>query len=237
MLNSLHSRTTNDCEACELRSLRKFCDLNDAALQKFQSIGVAMTATKGTKLFLEDQPCGSVFVICAGQVKLYCTSKDGKNMILKIALPGDVLGLSAMLATTKYEVTAEVIQPTHLKRIRQDEFFAFLREHGEGSLHAAQAMSEEYKAAFFDIRRLALSVSAAARLANLFLEWGRSEACGNPEMRFTMALTHEELADMIGSSRETITRTMSQLKRDNIIATRGTSMVIVSPEKLENISA
>jgi CRP/FNR family cyclic AMP-dependent transcriptional regulator len=237
MLNSLRTRTTNDCKSCELRSLRKFCNLSDAALQQFQSIGVAMTATKGTKLFLEDQPCGSVYVICTGQVKLYCNSKDGKNMILKIALPGDVLGLSAMLAATKHEVTAEVVQPTQLKRIRRDEFFAFLREHGEGSLHAAQAMSEEYKAAFFDVRRLALSVSAAGRLANLLLEWGRLESCGDPEMRFTMSLTHEELADMIGSSRETITRTISQFKRDNIIATSGTSMLIVSPEKLEEISA
>lgn len=233
----LRTRSTNDCRSCELRSLRMFCNLNDAALEKFQSIGVAMVAQKGTKLFSEDQTCGSVFVICTGQVKLFCTSKEGKDMILKIALPGDVLGLGAMLANANYEVTAEVIEPAHLKRIRREEFLLFLKEHGEGSMHAAQALSEEYKAAFFDVRRLALSVSAAARLASLLLEWAHQESCGKPEVRLTMALTHEELASMVGSSRETITRTLSRFKRDKLIEIHGSSISILAPEKLEQLSA
>lgn len=233
----LRTHSTNDCKSCNLRSLRAFCNLNDTALAKFQSIGVATTVAKGTQLFLEDQPCGSVFVICTGQVKLFCTSKEGKNLILKIALPGDVLGLGAMLAGAKYEVTAEVIEPTQLKRIRREEFLLFLKEHGEGSMHAAQALSEEYKAAFFDVRRLALSVSSAARLASLLLEWAHQESCGKAELRLTMALTHEELASMIGTSRETITRTLNQFKRDNLIGIKGSSILIVAPDKLEKLSA
>lgn len=231
------TRSVRDCTSCELRSLRMFCNLNDAALTKFQSIGTAVAVPKGTKLFIEDQPSACVYVICTGEVKLSCISKEGKSLILKIALPGDVLGLGAVLSDSRYEVTAETVGPAEVKSIRREEFLDFLQRHGEGSLHAAKALSEEYRATFFDVRRLALSGSVAARLASLLLDWATQASCGKPEMRFTMALTHEELADMLGSSRETVTRTLSQFRRDKLIAIKGSSILILAAEKLDELSA
>jgi CRP/FNR family cyclic AMP-dependent transcriptional regulator len=232
-----NSRVHRECTNCELRSLRMFCNLNDSALADFNLLGVQAHLPRGAKLFKEDEPSGGVFVLCTGQVKLSCTSKDGKTLILKIAMPGDVLGLGAVISGSRYEVTAETIQPTEIKSIRREEFLTFLKKHGEASLHAAKALSEEYKAAFFDARRLALSGSAAGRLASVLLDWGRASACGKPEMRFTMALTHEELANLVGSSRETITRMLGRFKKEKLIQIRGSSVLIVSPEKLENLSA
>jgi CRP/FNR family transcriptional regulator len=104
-------------------------------------------------------------------------------------------------------------------------------------MHAAKALSAEYKAAFFDARRLALSGSAAGRLASVLLDWGNAASCGKREMRFTMALTHEELANLVGSSRETVTRMLSRFKRDKLIQVRGASILILSPERLELLSA
>jgi len=237
MMPVLTSRVHKDCTHCELRSLRMFCNLNDQALADFNTLGVQAHLPRGAKLFQEEEPSGGVFVICTGQVKLSCTSKDGKTLILKIAMPGDVLGLGAVISGSRYEVTAETIQPTEIKSIRREEFLEFLKKHGEASLHAAKALSEEYKAAFFDARRLALSGSAAGRLASVLLDWGRASACGKPEMRFTMALTHEELANLVGSSRETVTRMLGRFKKEKLIQIRGSSVLIVSPDKLEHLSA
>jgi CRP/FNR family cyclic AMP-dependent transcriptional regulator len=206
-------RSHRDCANCELRSLRMFCNLNDEALAEFESIGMQATLPKGTKLFQEGGGSRGVFLICTGQVKLSCTSKEGRTLILKIAMPGDVLGLGAVISGSTYEVTAETVEPTQIKSIRREDFLNFLQNHGEASLHAAKALSEEYKAAFFDARRLALSGSAAGRLASVLLDWGRASACGKPEMRFTMALTHEDLANLVGSSRETVTRMLGRFKR------------------------
>jgi CRP/FNR family transcriptional regulator len=152
-------------------------------------------------------------------------------------MPGDVLGLGAVISGSKYEVTAETVQPTEIKKIRRDEFLTFLKNHADASLHAAKSLSEEYKAAFFDARRLALSGSAAGRLAGVLLDWGRAASCGKPEMRFTMALTHEELANLVGSSRETITRMLGRFKREKLIQIRGASVLILAPDKLERLSA
>jgi CRP-like cAMP-binding protein len=84
-----------------------FCNLNAEALADFGSIGVQATLPKGRKLFQEDEPSNGVYVICTGQVKLSCTSKEGRTLILKIAMPGDVLGLGAVISGSSYEVTAE----------------------------------------------------------------------------------------------------------------------------------
>jgi CRP/FNR family cyclic AMP-dependent transcriptional regulator len=230
-------RSERRCGSCELRSLRMFCNLDAEALADFEKIGVQATLPRGATLFDEDTTSNGVFVICTGQVKLSCTSKEGKTLILKIAMPGDVLGLGAVISGAKYEVTAQTVQPTQIKSIRREEFLSFLTKHGEASLHAAKALSEEYKAAFFDARRLALSGSAAGRLASVLLDWGKAASCGKPEMRFTMALTHEELANLVGSSRETVTRMLSRFKREKLIQMRGASILVLSPERLEQLSA
>jgi CRP/FNR family cyclic AMP-dependent transcriptional regulator len=226
-----------DCRTCELRSQRMFCNLDTAALDDYVKIGVEAAFPRGATLFQEGSACNGVFILCTGQVKLSCTSKEGKTLILKIAMPGDVLGLGAVISGSPYEVTAETIAPAQIKRIQREDFLAFLERHGEVSLHAAKSLSEDYKAAFFDARRLALSGSAAARLASVLLEWGKTAAsCGNCEMRFPMALTHEELANLVGSSRETITRTLSRFKRENLIQQHGASMLILAPKLLEQLA-
>jgi len=124
-----------------------FCNLDDRALADFEKIGQQQLLLKGAKLFHEDARGDGVYVICTGQVKLSCTSRQGKTLILKIAVPGDVLGLSAAMSGSKYEVTAETVEPTEIKHIRRPEFLAFIEKHAEAGLHTAKALSEQYKAA------------------------------------------------------------------------------------------
>lgn len=224
-----------ECRFCELRSLRMFCNLGESVFADFQRLGVARTVLKGTQLFEEDQESNHVFVLCTGKVKLSCASREGKTLILKFALPGDILGLGAVVTGATYEVTAEVIEPTEIKSIRRKEFLEFLEKHGEASLHAAKSLSEEYRSAFFDARRFALSGSAAGRLASLLLELAESASSGKSEMRFTMALTHEELANMVSSSRETVTRMLSKFKREKLIEMRGVSIIVINRTKLEQL--
>jgi CRP/FNR family cyclic AMP-dependent transcriptional regulator len=225
------------CTSCEHRTHRMFCNLSEDALADFDSIGMQMMLPKGAILFREHDAGDGVLVICSGQVKLSCTSREGKVLILKIAVPGDVLGLGAVISSSRFEVTAETIEPVQVKKIRRDDVIAFFERHGEASMHAAKALSEEYKSAFVDARRLALSGSAAARLAGVLLDWGRAAACGKPEMRFTMALTHEDLASLAGTSRETVTRTLGKFKKEKLIQIRGSSLHILSPDRLAQMSA
>ena len=131
---------------------------------------------------------------------------------------GDILGLSAVVSRSCYEVTARTIAPTILRRVLGEPFRSFLSTHVEASLLTAQTLAEAYRAAFADVRRLALSGSSAARLAGVLLEWATAESIGKPEMRLTMALSHTDLGNLVGCSRETVTRTLGEFRRRKLIA-------------------
>jgi CRP/FNR family transcriptional regulator, cyclic AMP receptor protein len=236
MGSSQPQRTPEDCINCEHRHLRMFCNLTPEALADYDSIGIMMNMVRGAKLFCEGDPVRNVFVICTGQIKISSTSREGKTMILKLAAPGDVLGLSAVLANVVHEVTAEAIERCQVKAMRKQEFVDFLGRHGIASMHAAQSLSGEYLTVFHDAKRLALSGSAAGRLARLLLDWARATANGRAELKFTMALTHEEIANMAGTSRETVTRLLNQFRRDGWLTIRGASMTITNAEQLERLT-
>ena len=224
------------CAECEYRGLRMFCNLSPEALQDFNAIGVQITVPAGSIIFYEDDPAISVTVICSGQVKLSCSSPEGRTLILKVAVSGDLLGLSSVISGAVYEVTAQALETCLVKTIPQERFLRFLEKHGQASLHAAKALSEEYRTAYFDARRLALSTSVQARVASVLLDWGRAASCGKNEMRFTMSLTHEELANLTGTSRESITRCLGRLQDDHLIQIKGASILIPDPDKLEAVS-
>jgi CRP/FNR family transcriptional regulator, cyclic AMP receptor protein len=231
-----HYHSPADCINCEHRHLRVFCNLTPDALLDYDKIGVLMNRASGERLFAEHDPARNVFVICSGQVKISSISRDGKVMILKIAGPGDVMGLSAVLANVAHEVTAETIEPCQVKMVRKQEFLDFLDRHGIASKHAAESVSAEYFTVLHDAKRLALSGSAG-RLAGLLLDWSRSAAKDKSELRFTMALTHAEIASMAGTSRETVTRLLNQFRRDKLITIKGSSMTITNPDQLEQLTA
>ena len=236
MLPITSHHAPDDCVNCEHRHLRMFCNLTPDALRDFDSIGVLVGHSRGAKLFTEGDTARNVFVLCTGQAKISSTSREGKTMILKIAGPGDLLGLNAVLAEVPHEVTAETIEPCQVKTMRKEEFMDFLNRHGVASMHAAQSLSAEYMTVFQDAKRLALSSSAAGRLAHLLLEWGRTASTSRQEIRFTMALTHEEIANMAGTSRETVTRLLNQFRRDKMISIKGASMTILKPEALDRLT-
>lgn len=225
-----------DCQSCVHRSSRLFCNLSDEALEYFGEIGTRASFPRGAVIFNEGDHAESVVLLCSGQVKLSCTSRDGKTMILKIAGAGDVLGLGAVVAGTAYELTAQAIEPIQINTIRRKDFLAFLNRFGEASMHAAQALGSEYKTAFMDARLLALATSASSRLARVLLDWARNASCGKDELKFTMALTHEELGNMSGTSRETVTRLLGKFQKEKLIEIHGATIRILSPEKFEQLA-
>jgi CRP/FNR family transcriptional regulator len=236
-MNYLHTHMNSGCKDCSDRSLRILCDLSGQARSDFEALGMQMRLPKRSVIFQEDDICDAATIICMGQVKLSCTSREGKTHILRIAVPGDLLGLGAAISGTHYELTAETIEPCVVKKIRRSELLAFLERYGQASMLAAKALSEEYKSAFFDARRLALSGSTAGRLAGVLLDWGRAAAGRHgTDMRFTMALTHEELANLAGTSRETVTRALGRFQRDGLIEIHGSSFRVLAPLELENLA-
>jgi CRP/FNR family transcriptional regulator len=211
--------------------------MENSSLTKFDTIGTPVQFGSGAVIFREGDHCGSVHVLCSGRVKLSATSREGRTLILKIARSGEILGLSAALAGQAYEVTAETVEPCKLKTIRRQALLDFLDRNPDASMRAARAVAQEYKAAFYEVRRLALPATASGRVANLLLDWSRE---ASPETsgkgRCMMPLTHEEIASMTATTRETVTRVLGQLKRDNLIQIHGAALTVLQPQALERLA-
>lgn len=232
------NHNSEDCLTCEHRQFRCFCNLTPEASRDYAKIGRLILHKTGTELFHEDDAARSVIIICTGRVKISTTSRNGKTMILKIAGPGDILGMSAVLSDVVHEATADVIELCQIKEVPKQEFLGFLGRHGIATIHAMGSLSADYLAAFEDARRIALSASAGGRLARILLDLSRKASQGKSELRFIMSLTHEELGEMVGGvSRETITRLLNQFRRDGWIIIKGSSITIAKPEQLEHLTA
>jgi CRP/FNR family transcriptional regulator len=233
----LSTLPNTQCLHCTFRPARAFCNLAPLALAGYDSIRTVAKIASGAVLFREFDPATRVFVLCSGYVKLSCSSKDGKLMNVRIASPGDVLGLSAIISGAPYEVSAEAIEPTVAKIVRRADFLTFLARQGEASLHAAQELADQYKSAFDDARRLALSGTVSARLASLLLDWWHAAPCGSGNMQFTMPLNHDDLAAFTATTRETVSRTLSKFQKDKLVAIHGSSVHVLMPEKLAALCA
>ena len=226
-----------DCLSCRSRRSSLFCNMSRSTLADYNRIGSIQSYPPGTVLLREEEPGDQVLVMCSGRVKLYCESRSGKTLNLKISVAGDLLGLSAVLSGGRYEATAGTMNTTEVKAISKDEFLAFLRRNAEVSLHAAQRLSEDYRLALHGARRLALSATASGRIAGILLDWGKAASYDETGMRFHMAMSHGQLAEFAGTSRETVTRTLAMFQRDKTIAIRGCTVHILLPKRMAELAA
>jgi len=224
-----------NCVTCPHKESRLFCNLPPAAVQRLSEITGSATYPKGATLFVEGQASRGVFILCAGHVKLSTSSSDGKTLILRISEPGDLLGLPATISGRPYEVTADVIEPTQANFISRTDFLNFLREHGEAALRVAQELSETYQTAFAEMRTIGLSHSAREKLARFLLDWSAQHPSDNGAVKFSLTLTHEEIAQMIGASRETVTRLFADFKKRNFLLIKGSSVTLKDKPGLEQL--
>lgn len=225
-----------NCQDCELHSEGFFCHLSQASLQALESIMLTNVYPKGAVLFFEGQSPRGVYMLCQGRVKLSICSADGKMMILRIAEPGEMLGLSATVSNLLYKATAETLESCQVNFIKKDDFLRFLRDHGEACFRVAQHLSQNYHTAYVQIRSLGLSHSAMEKLARLLLDWCQGGGTGMEQgIRLKLGLTHEEIARMIGTSRETVSRLFSELKGRDTIHLKGSTLIIRNKAALEAI--
>jgi CRP/FNR family transcriptional regulator, cyclic AMP receptor protein len=226
-------KTQNKCGDCGLRGPNFFCNFSESSLKHFQAIKITNSYPKGARLFVEGQPTDGIFMLCRGRVKLTTHSRNGKSLILRIAEPGEVLGLSAAISGSVSESTAEVIEPCQVNFVLKSEFRRFLEQNADAGMNALHQLSTQYKKAHMQIRSLGLSACVADKLATLLLEWSKNEPSNNGSVYLNNTFSHEEIAEMIGTSRETVTRILKDFRVRELISIKGANLCIRNTRNLE----
>ncbi len=225
----------DNCLTCPVREEHLFCNLPVLAVQRLNEIRSTAVYPKSAMLFIEGQQPRGIFVLCAGKAKLSTSSAEGKTIITKISEAGDVLGLNATISNRPYEVTAEMIEPGQANFITRDALLHFLREYGEVAVRVAEQLSRNYYTAYEEIRTLGLTSSPSEKFARLLLGWSNSAGSNGDPLHLKMTLTHVEIAEMIGTTRETVSRLFSEFKKRQLLQLKGATLVIRNKAALEKM--
>jgi len=224
---------TDECATCPMRKDGFFCQMESVSLGAFQKIKFTSSYPGGAVLFVEGQAPRGVYMLCKGRVKLTMASAEGKTIIVRVVEAGELLGLHSAISGDTHEVTAETLQPCQVDFVRRDDFLKLLREHPDVAVNAMEQFGNYYRGAVQQIRYLGLTTSAAEKLACFLLESAVRGQRTEQGMRFNLSLTHEEIAQVVGLTRETVTRGLTELRHKNFISTKGPSIVIRDKTALE----
>src|ERR1035438_5122904 len=214
---------------------KTFCDLAPAIVDALEQETITTTYPTGAVLFAEGQAARGVFIVRRGRVKLSICGSDGRTLILRIVEPGCPLGVAAVVSGRQYEATAETQEPSEISFLRQADLLRLMRLHGDLALWVTQHISADYASTCREIRDLILSDSASEKLARLLMGWLDQNAKSKNPAQMKLALTHEEIGQMIGSSRETVSRLFAGFKKQRIIQQTGSTLVIPSRIALESL--
>jgi CRP/FNR family transcriptional regulator, cyclic AMP receptor protein len=224
-----------DCVSCRLCSEGFFCHLPKSVMAAFQSLKFTIAYPAGATLFLEGQACRGIYILCRGRVKLSATSREGQTLILKVAQPGEVLGLNAAISGIPHDTTAETGQPCQLNFVKGDDFLKFLTEHTDACMHSAIQLSRECQQAYQQLRSFTMS-SAPERIARLMLDWSHDESGTATAHGIKVALTHDEIGQIIGMSRETVTRTLANFRKQRIAELQGSTLLIQNMTAIQKLA-
>lgn len=227
---------TSICENCKLKESGFLCHLTAAAAKEFRSIKISTSYPAGARLFLENEPAKGIYLLCSGKVKLSVSSKSGKTLILQLARPGEILGLSSTMSGIPYEVSAETLYPSQVSFIRREDFISFIGRYPEAYQAVIRQLNSQYASACEQLRTVGLSTNAHEKIARLFLHWSSDEKQTAQQTKIKMPLTHEQIAECVGSTRETVTRTLSEFKNKHLVTLHGATVMIPNRAALMAIS-
>jgi CRP/FNR family transcriptional regulator, cyclic AMP receptor protein len=222
-----------NCNTCRLKKSGWFCSLSTGATHSFSEFSHLTTYPGNAILFVEGQMPRGTFVLCSGKVKLSTASREDKVLVFKMVEPGEVIGLSAMISGEAYQVTAETVGPCLVNFVEREGLLRLMERSGELGLRSALAVSRDFQSACRDIHDLILARSSSGKLARLLLSWVSRDLATNQDLRIHAPVTHEEMAQRIGASRETVTRLLSDLRKRDLIKLEGTTLIIKNRTALE----
>jgi CRP/FNR family transcriptional regulator len=193
--------------------------------------------TRGKLLFAEGEPAAGIFILRTGRATVSISSSEGRVVILRIAEVGDVLGLNSVLQNSAYDTTVKTVEPCRTDFISRVNLMKLMDRSRPATYAILRMLSYELTEAANRSRSLLLPQTACAKLARLLLEW--CEQYGEHKaliVQIEKNFTQEEIAQMICSSRETVTRLLSNLSRRQILQITSDSILIYDRQALQTMA-
>jgi CRP-like cAMP-binding protein len=223
------STPTRGKEALEsLRAIPLFSQVSDADLELIASLLIERRYARNTTIVEEGLPGDYMYVIREGRVKVTKLSDEGREKILNFLDEGGFFGEMALLDRAPRIASVKTLKPVRLLALSRTDFLNALRTSPDLAMAVIQELVRRLREV--DEQASSLSFQRVKERTKGLLRRLAQESPDDPERRTTAALTHQQIADMIGTSRETVTRVVKELKLDGWLHQDGKRYVVPSSE-------
>ncbi len=222
-----------ECSSCPVLSGALFRRFSMEQISRFTCIFRPARYRRNQVLFFEGGAAQHLFALRSGLVKMVKPLANGKERIVRVILPGEIFGLEA-LNEAHYPLTAVVLQGSEICSIGRDEFFVFLRANPDIALEMVLVLAGEIAALGAQMTSLSFK-DARTRLATFLLSLvPLGQALSSGKCSLTLALSSQEIAEVLELSSETISRTWRRLEREGLLEKHGRQVVIQNLPALES---
>ncbi len=208
-----------------------FSDLPDEAIERIAKIGYVKNFDKDSVILMEDEDGSAMFFIIEGKVKISRISTDGKEVILSVLGKSEFFGEMSILDGLSRSATVIALEPSKVFIIHRNEFLELLTKHPEISIPLLQELTSRLRTADMKIKSLSLK-DAEGKVATVILQLAdtQGKVRGGIVEIDEMPL-QQDLANMAGTSRETISRTLHAFAKKGVIEMEGSKLRILDYEK------
>ncbi|OGQ06078.1 MAG: hypothetical protein A2W61_06905 [Deltaproteobacteria bacterium RIFCSPLOWO2_01_44_7] len=221
-----------NCQTCKSRGQSVFCDLSEDHLKEIDACKTTNKYKTHQIIFYEGNKPHGLYCVASGKVKVYKMDKEGHQQIVRLAGPGDIVGYRSLLADQNYSATAETLEEADICFVDKKTFFHVLETHPVTAFHVMSALAQDLEKAEKKLIDMAHK-NIRERLAELLLVFQKKygEKSGNG-VHLKISLTREELAEMIGTTQESVIRLITEFKNDGLIQVDGRDITLLNVKKL-----
>jgi CRP/FNR family transcriptional regulator len=220
-----------DCNLCSARDASVFSELVNPELESISKAKGSRGYAKGEMIFYADQFPAGLYCINSGKVKVYKVGKDGREQIVRLAKAGDIIGYRSLISGEKYSAYAVPLEDAAICHIPRDTFFTLLTQNHHLSTRVLSLLSHELKSAEDRIVDMAQK-PVRERLAETLLLLQETYGMEKDNTTLGVKLTRVDLANIVGTATESVSRLLSKFKEEKIIDMQGRKIKIVDRKAL-----
>lgn len=214
-----------------LRRVPIFADLTDTELQFLAERAVPRDYENAEQIFSEGEPCAGLFVVESGAVKIFKSSASGREQVLSIEGPGNSVAELPVFDGGNYPASTMAVRSTRLLFISKQDFYSLCLVHPKVALKVLKIVGARLRQLVGIIEELSFT-TVRSRLISFLLRLSREGKKTNRGIEATLPPSNQELASHIGTVRELVSRNLSRLQAEGLIAVEGKTLIIPDPAKL-----
>lgn len=223
-----------DCFLCAIKNKSILKNCNNHELGDINETKSCHIYQKGQIIFNEGMNANGVFCINNGKVKLVKTDKNAKEYVVRLAADGDILGIKALLSQSEYSATAIAMDDCKVCFLPKDNFSKMINNNHMVTHDILLQLAGALNSAESKMAHLAMKPVRERLAESLLLLKEKFE--NQPNKDFEIKISREDLASIVGTAKETVTRFLSDFKEEKLIDTKGSNIIILDENKLKEIS-